>query len=239
MADNGAEWHRPLRDRGRKSATAHLLNVAAEELDEIGDVATDVGECPRSRGSLVPPTDGPLRVARVVAPVPAVDVHDATQNARGDELAESSNTRRPAEGEANADHRVSASGEVRHGAGVLEVVAQRLLAEHVLAGTDQPLHHLPMEEVGHHYAEDIDVGVLGNCLPGGVVALVPEASGGERAQPRTDVADGDESQVRQYGLIKCRRDSVGGRVRPARHPRSDHCNTDRHWSSPLSSTWPG
>src|SRR5215207_5688423 len=115
MADNGAEWHRPLRDRGRKSATAHLLNVAAEELDEIGDVAADVGECPRSRCSLVPPTDGPLRVARVIAPVPAVDVQDATQDAGGDELVEGSNARRPAEGEADADHSVSATGEVRHG----------------------------------------------------------------------------------------------------------------------------
>ena len=239
MADNGAEWHRPLRDGSRESAAAHLLNVAAEELDEIGNVAADVGECARSRCSLVPPTDRPLRVARVVAPVPAVDVQDATQHAGGDELAESSNARRPAEGEADADHRVSAAGEVRHGAGVLEVVAQRLLAEHVLAGSDQPLHDLPMQGVGHDHADDIDVGVLGNRLPGSVVALVPETPGSERAELGTDVSDGDEPQVRQCGAVKRRCTSVRGRVRPARHPRSDHCDADRHGSSPSSSTWSG
>ncbi len=136
MADDGAEWHRALGDRGRKSAAAHLLYIPAEELDQVRDVAADVGERAGARGSLVPPADRPLRVARVVAPVPGVDVQNATQRARGDELAEGSNAWRSAEGEADADHRVGIAGEVRHGAGVLEVVAQRLLAEHVLAGGD-------------------------------------------------------------------------------------------------------
>ena len=202
MADDGAEWHWALRDRGRKSAAAHLLHVAAEELDEVRDVAADVGERAGARRSLVPPAHRPLRVARVVAPVAAVDVQDATQRAGGDEFAEGSNAWRPAEGKANADYRVSAAGEVRHGAGVLEVVAERLLAEHVLAGSDQPLHDLTMQGVGHDHADDIDVGVLGNRLPGGVVALISETPGGERAELGTDVADGDEPQVRQCGLGK-------------------------------------
>src|SRR5688500_8083928 len=148
MADNGAEGYLPLHDGRREPAAAHLLNVAAEELDEIGDMAADVGECPRSRGSLVPPTDGPLRVACVLAPVPAVDVQDAPQDAGGDELVECGNARRPADGEADADHSGSAAGEVRHGACILEVVAQRLFAEHVLAGSDQTLNDLTMQGIG-------------------------------------------------------------------------------------------
>src|SRR5829696_6269263 len=236
MADNGAEGYRPLRDGSREPAAAHVLNVATEELDEIGDVAADVGECPRSRGSLVPPTDGPLRVARVVAPVPAVDVQDATQHAGGDELVESSNARRPAEGEADADHSVSATGQVRHGACILELVAQRLFAEHVLAGSNQTLNDLTMEGIGHDHADDIDVGVFGNGLPGSVVVLVSETPGSERAELGTDVSDGDESQVRQCGAVQRRCTSVRGRVRPARHARSDHCDADRHGSSPWSST---
>ena len=43
MADNSTEWHRPLSDRGGKSAAAHLLYIAAQELDEIRGVATDIG----------------------------------------------------------------------------------------------------------------------------------------------------------------------------------------------------
>ena len=239
MADDRAEWYRPLRDGGRESAAAHLLHVPAEELHEVGDMAADVGERAGARGSLVPPADRPLRVARVVAPVPAVDVQDATQRARGDELAEGGDARRPAEGEADADHRVGVAGDVRHGAGVLEGVAQRLLAEHVLAGSDQPLHDLAMQGVGHDHADDIDVGVLRNRLPGGVGALVPEAAGRERAELRTDIADGDEPQVRQCGLVKRWRDSVGGRVRTGPPCPLRSLRHRSSWSSPLSSTRSG
>ena len=73
-------------------------------------------------------------------------------------------------------------GDVRHGAGVVEVVAQRLLAEHVLAGGDQSLHDLAMQSVGHNNADDVDVGVLRNRLPGSVGALVAEAPGRERSR---------------------------------------------------------
>jgi hypothetical protein len=44
MADDGAKWYRAFRDCGCKSAAAHLLYVTAEELDQVGDVAADVGE---------------------------------------------------------------------------------------------------------------------------------------------------------------------------------------------------
>ncbi len=70
-----------------------------------------------------------------------------------------------------------------------------------------------MQGVGHDNADDIDVRVLGNRLPGGVGALVAEPSGRERAELRTDVSNGDEPQVRQYGLVKHRRNSVAGSVR--------------------------
>ena len=179
MADDSAQWHWSLRDRGRESAAAHLLHLTAEELDEVRNVAADVGERAGAGSALVSPADRCFGVASVVAPVPAVEMQDATQCAGADELAEGSNARRPAEGEADADHRVGAAGDVRHGAGILEVVAQRLLAEHMFARGDQSLHDLAMQGVGHDDADDIDVGVLRNRLPGGVVALVPEAPRGK------------------------------------------------------------
>ena len=55
---------------------------------------------------------------------------------------------------------------LRHRAGVLEGVAQRLLAQHVLPGGDQSFHHLAMQIVGDDHADDVDVGVLSNRLPG-------------------------------------------------------------------------
>jgi hypothetical protein len=42
MADDGAEWRRPLRDGGRKSATAHLQHIPAEELHQVGSMAANV-----------------------------------------------------------------------------------------------------------------------------------------------------------------------------------------------------
>jgi hypothetical protein len=85
-----------------------------------------------------------------------------------------------------------------------------------------------MQGVGYDHADDIDSGVLGNCLPRSVGALVSETLGGERAELRADVSDREEPEVRQYRLIKRWRDSVGGSVRPACHARSDHCDANRH-----------
>jgi hypothetical protein len=104
----------------------------------------------------------------------------------------------------------------------------RFLAEHVLSGGDEALHHLAMQKVGHDHADDVDVGVLRYRLPGGVIALVSEAPSCQRAKLRTDIADGDEPQVRQCGLIKGWCHSVRRRMRPARHARSDYCNANRH-----------
>ncbi len=55
-----AEWHRPLGDCCRESAAVDLLYIPAEELDEVGNVAADVGEGAGARGSLVPPADRAL-----------------------------------------------------------------------------------------------------------------------------------------------------------------------------------
>src|SRR5215217_691765 len=164
MTDDDTKWHRTLRDRGCESSAAYLLYVSAKELDEVREVTADVGERTRTRSALVPPTHRPLRVTRVVAPVAAVDVQDATQSTRGDQFAESSDAWRPAECKADADHRVGAASQLRHGASILEVVTQRLLAEHMLASGDQPLHHLTMQKVGHDHADNIDVGILRNRL---------------------------------------------------------------------------
>jgi hypothetical protein len=98
----------------------------------------------------------------------------------------------------------------------------------MFARRDQALHDLTMQVVGHDNADDIDVGVFCNRLPGSVVALISKAPGGERAELRTDVANRDVPQVRQRGCVKRRRGSVSGRVRPARHASSDDCDTDRH-----------
>jgi hypothetical protein len=54
-----------------------------------------------------------------------------------------------------------------------------------------------------------------------------EAPSRNRAEFGTDIADGDEPQLWQSRLVERRRSAVGGCVRPARHPRSDYCNTDR------------
>ena len=60
VTDDGAEWHRALGYRSRKSAAAHLLYIASEELDEVGDMAADVGERAGARSSLYRQLIGPF-----------------------------------------------------------------------------------------------------------------------------------------------------------------------------------
>ena len=77
-------------------------------------------------------------------------------------------------GEADPRHRVSGIGSIDHRPGVDKSVAQRLLAEHVFAGGEQPFDHLPVQAVGHHDAHHLNVRVLRDRPPGRVAALVPE-----------------------------------------------------------------
>jgi hypothetical protein len=95
----------------------------------------------------------------------------------------------PAEGEADADHRVGVPGDLRHRTGVLEGVAQRLLAQHVLAGSDQTFRDLAVQGIGHCHTDDVDVGILRDRLPAGVRPLVPKAGCRERAKLGTNIAD--------------------------------------------------
>src|SRR5687767_11295447 len=126
MTDDRAEWHRTLRDGRRKSTAAHLQHIPAKELHEVGSVAADVCKRAGAWSPFISPAHRPHWIARVVAPIPPAGMHDATQSAGIDELAERGRARRPAEGEADADHRVSVPSDVGHGVGVREVVAQRL-----------------------------------------------------------------------------------------------------------------
>ncbi len=228
MPDHGTQRHRPLRDGGGKAAAAHLLDVTAQELGEVGGVAADVGERARTGGALVAPADRSLGIAGVVAPVPGVHMQDLTQGPRRHEVAQGSNPRCPAEGETDAGDRVGRPSHFGHGAGIVQGVAERLLAQHVLSGRQQAFDDLAVQGVGHHHTDHLDLGVVRDRLPRGVGALVPEALSRKIAELRAHVSDGHESERRQRGRIERRRDPVAGGVRPAGHSGPDHGNAYRH-----------
>ena len=223
-----SERSRPLRDGGGEASAAHLADVAAEELGQVGGVAAHVGERPRTRAALVAPAHRALGVAGVVAPVPDVDVQHAAEGSGRDELAQGGDPGRAAEGEADPRDGVRAAGGGRHRPGVLQGVAERLLAQHVLAGGQQTLDHLAVQRVGHHHADHVDVRVLGHRLPGGVVPLVAEPPRRPGAELRADVGDRDVPQRRQDRLVQggCR--PVGRGVRATRHAGSDDRDADGH-----------
>ncbi len=108
---------------------------------------------------------------------------------------------RAAEGEADAGDRAGGvAGGLGHRAGVLHGVAQRLLAQHVLAGGQQALDDLAVQRVRDDDADDVDVVGLGDRLPRGVVALVAEAAGGEGAELGVHVADRHQPTGGSTGL---------------------------------------
>ena len=58
-----------------------------------------------------------------------------------------------------------AARRVSHGAGVVEGVAERLLAQHVLAGGQQSFDDVAVQGIGDNDADHIDVVGSGDGLP--------------------------------------------------------------------------
>ena len=155
-------------------------------------------------------------------------MQDPAKGPRGDQLTQSGDSRRPAEGEPDPDHGVSVAGGLGHRPSVLEGVAQRLLAQHVLTRGHQAFHHLPVQEVGDHHTDDVDVGVLSDGLPGRVGTLVAETARGQVTKLWTHVRDRDVAKRWQDGFVQGWGAPVRGGVGPAGHAGSDHGNTNRH-----------
>ena len=228
VPDDRPQGHRTLGDGGGEPTAAHLGDVPGQELGQVRGVAADVGQGAGAGSALVAPGHRTLRVGGVVAPVARVEVQDVAEGAVLHQVAQRSDTGGPAVGEADAGHGAGGVGRLDHRAGVVEGVAERLLAEHVLAGRQQPLDHLPVQPVGHHDTHHVDAGVLRERLPGRVVALVTEASGRQLAQLGADVRDRDVPQRRQRRGVQRRSGPVGGGVSPTRHAGPDDSNTESH-----------
>ena len=184
---------------------------------------------PDAGRALEAPAHRAVRVAAVVGPVPAAEVQHLAQVAGLDQVPDVGDARGAAEGEADLGDDVATGGCVccrGHRAGVLQGVAQRLLAQHMLAGGEQTLDHLAVQRVGDHDADHVDVVGLGDRLPGGVVPLVPEAAGGERAELGVHIADRDQPDGRQHRAVQRGRGAIGRGMRPPGHSGADDRDTE-------------
>ena len=185
---------------------------------------------PEPARALEPPAHRAVRVAAVVGPVPAGEVQHLAQVTGLDQLADVGDARGAAEGVADlGDEGIVAGGCVccrGHRAGVVQGVAQRLLAQHVLAGGQQALDDLTVQRVRDDDADHVDVVGRGDGLPRGVVPLVPEPAGGQRAELGVHVADRDQPDGRQHRAVQRGRGAVGRRVRPPRHAGTDYRDTE-------------
>jgi|GEM_PF-6247845 len=92
-------------------------------------------------------------------------MQDIAEDAVTDQVPDIGNTRGTAEGEADPGNAGGVAGCLGHGAGVCQGVAQRLFAQHVLAGGEQAFHHFAVERVGDDHADDVDIIGFGDCLP--------------------------------------------------------------------------
>ena len=181
---------------------------------------------PEPARALEAPAHRAVRVAAVVGPVPAAEVQHLAQVAGLDQVADVGDARGAAEGEADLGDRGRAAGGVGHRAGVVQGVAQRLLAQHVLAGGEQALDDLAVQRVRDDDADHVDVVGLGDGLPGGVVPLVPEPAGGQRPELGVDVTDRDQPDGRQHRAVERGRGAVRRSVRPPGHAGTDYRDTE-------------
>lgn len=95
--------------------------------------------------------------------------------------------------------------EVRHLAGALERVRQRLLTQDVLAGLGEGDRDLPMQGVADDDRHDVDLGILHDLLPGAVGLLIPVTPGRILGEGGVGVRDGPQAHRRQAEVV----DSAG------------------------------
>ncbi len=140
-------------------------DVAAEELSDVGQVASDVGQRTGAGSALVPPAHGRVGAEAVVGPVAAAEVQHLAEGSVPDQVPDVGDAGRAAEGEADPGDRGRVAGGFGHGPGVFQGVAQRLFAQHVLAGGEEALDDFTVQRVGDDDADDVDVIGFGDGLP--------------------------------------------------------------------------
>ena len=79
-------------------------------------------------------------------------------------------------GEADTNHGEGLPGQVGHLPCRGQGVGERFLAQHVLAGLDEPPDHLEVQAVRDDDADHLDVGVVGDGPPVRVAALIAVAA---------------------------------------------------------------
>jgi hypothetical protein len=226
VADGRAQWQGARADDRRQGGPADRLDGAADELGQVDQVAADVRQRPRPRAALVAPAHRRARVDPVVAPVVAVEVQGPADGPGGDLVADGGDGRGAAEHEPDAGLPSRGLGRRHHGLGVLCGRGHRLLAQDMLAGGQQALHDLAVQEVGHDHADHVDVRRLGQGPPVVLGPLVPVAPGRIRGERLVDVGDRDQPDLGQALVVERGRRPVPGGMRPAGHAGPDHGHPD-------------
>ncbi|HEX3207682.1 MAG TPA: hypothetical protein VHQ68_15745, partial [Propionibacteriaceae bacterium] len=88
VAQRRAKGHRPVLDQDRQRRSIDRDDRAAELLAHVDQVTAEIGERPRTEWTLVAPARRRVRVCGVVAPIPAVEVHDLAECSGLDLLAD-------------------------------------------------------------------------------------------------------------------------------------------------------
>ena len=108
-----------------------------------------------------------------------------------------------------------------HGPGVVQAVAQRLLAQHVLAGIEQAFDNLAVKGIRDDHADHVDVVGSGDGLPRRVVAFVAEPGGRGGADLGIHITDRDQADRWQHRVVQRRGGAVGRRVGFTGHSGTD------------------
>lgn len=221
VAHDGAEGHGALVDDCAQAPAADGRDVPAQELGDVGEVASDVGQRSGSGPALVAPAHGGGRAESVVGPIAPAEVQHLAEDPCTDQVADIGDARCTAEREADARDAGGVAGRFRHGAGVLERVAQWLLAEDMLPRGQESLDHLAVERIRDDDADDVDVVRFCDRLPRGVMAFIAESPGSEGPELRVHIADRHEAHRRKHWAVEGRRCAVCRRVCLAGHSCAD------------------
>ena len=226
VADDMAEGQRPLRDHGGQLRAGDLGDWAAEELGGVGEVAAEIGQRTGPGPTAVAPGDRGLRVGAVVGPVLGVDVDRLAKPARGDLGGDRRDARGAAEREPDPGHDPGGLDGLRHRLGVSRRRRQRLLTQDVLPCMRERFDDLPVQMVGHHHADRVDVVGGHDVLPAGVAASEPVPASGVGRQPGVDVGDRHQTNVREPRVEHGLRRTVAVCVGSSSHAGSDDGDAD-------------
>ena len=188
--------NRALLDDGGHRSTCNGLEWAGYELRRIDQMGAYIAQRAGAHRALVAPCHGGAGITSVIAPVASIDMGDLTEVAFLGQLGNFGEGGIAAEGETNRRDNSGFLLGFSHRLGVFEGISDWLLAQDVLARSNECLGDFAVQSIAHDDRYDIDLGVFGHLLPVVYGIVVSVALGGIFREWHVRIRDGVKVNLR-------------------------------------------